>query len=179
MLFYPTDISHVHSFGCHLGSKLGSLWHRERTLCLESNVLPRQNDHLLERHFRSPKNSVSPADLKIKILQDLRCQPKACTCKALLNTRQVHPLVSEFFFLKLTDLDFTINMKHSPTDKTHETKSHTFPMDPFRSSWIRRYPYGSAWVSMDTYGSPWVLVHPYGSLLIQFCDTFHTKPSIY
>ena len=25
MFFYPTDISHFHSFGCHLGSKLGSL----------------------------------------------------------------------------------------------------------------------------------------------------------
>ena len=69
-----------------------------------------------------------PADLKIRILQDLRCQPKATKCKALLSTRQVPPLDSDFFFWKLPDLDFLIKIKHSTLRKKHETKSHTLYM---------------------------------------------------
>ena len=71
-----------------------------------------------------------PADLKIRILQDLRCQPKATKCKALLSTRQVPPLDSDFFFWKLPDLDFLIKIKHSTLRKKHETKSHTLYVIP-------------------------------------------------
>ena len=66
-----------------------------------------------------------PANLEIKILQDLRCQPKAYTCKGFLNRRQAPPLDSDFFFWKLPDLDFLIKIKHSTLRKKHETKSHT------------------------------------------------------
>ena len=42
--------------------------------------------------FVRRKKSMTPADLKIRILEDLRCQPKTYKGKALLNTKQVHPL---------------------------------------------------------------------------------------
>ena len=71
-----------------------------------------------------------PADLKIRILQDLRCQPKAYTCKGFLNRRQAPPLDSDFFFWKLPDLDFLIKIKHSTLRKKHETKSHTLYVIP-------------------------------------------------
>ena len=67
---------------------------------------------------------MSPADLEIRILQDLKCQPKPYTCKALLNRRQVPPLDSDFFFWKLPDLDFPFKIKHSTLRKKHETKSY-------------------------------------------------------
>ena len=71
-----------------------------------------------------------PADLKIRILQDLRCQPNAYTCKGFLNRRQAPPLDSDFFFWKLPDLDFLIKIKHSTLRKKHETKSHTLYVIP-------------------------------------------------
>ena len=71
-----------------------------------------------------------PADLKIRILQDLRCQPKATNCKALLSTRQVPPSGFWLFFWKLPDLDFPIKIKHSALRKKHETKSHTLYVIP-------------------------------------------------
>ena len=67
----------------------------------------------------------SPANLKIRILDDVQCQPKTYKCKALLSTRQVHPLDHDLFFWKLSDFDFPLKIKHSTIDKTHETKSHT------------------------------------------------------
>ena len=73
---------------------------------------------------------MTPADLEIKILQDLRCQPKAYTCKGFLNRRQAPPLDSDFFFWKLPDLDFLIKIKHSTLRKKHETKSHTLYVIP-------------------------------------------------
>ena len=75
-----------------------------------------------------------PADLQIRILQDLRCQPKAYTCKGFLNRRQAPPLDSDFFFWKLPDLDFLIKIKHSTLRKKHETKSHT--LDVISQPWL-------------------------------------------
>ena len=72
----------------------------------------------------------SPANLKIRILDDVQCQPKTYKCKALLSRRQVHPLDHDLFFWKLSDFDFPLKIKHSTIDKTHETKSHTLYVIP-------------------------------------------------
>ena len=220
--FYPTSISHFHSFGCHLGSQLGALLqkcdpgkydknsHKIRRCFFTQQTFPMfiplavtwgpNLDHCDIENALCVWNRTFCLDRTTTYWRGIFARRKIRWAQQTWKSRfykiygasQRHAHVRlywiqgkstlwilSFFFLKFADLDFTIKMKHSPTDKTHETKSHTFPMDPFRSLWIRRYPYGSAWVPMDTYGSPWVLVHPYGSLLIQFCDTFHTKPSIY